>query len=543
MTTTPKKKTSTKSTAAKSSAKGTSKSAASGAKKTPKKKARRKKKDGGKGLLLAFLAGLLLASAGFWFLRGVTLPEPAETRGQIAQVESTKAPPEKQTAAVTDRKASEPRKPAQSKAVEKDSTKSSPPPQAQSAQPPSRPPDKTADAAEDQRETARNNAIASALIDLQSLPYEESLTVTLDDRIRQIDYALMQAAWFEKLPARALRLALIEDRLEGVEPYQYQTIDILPGQKSGPFLEALRDCLQAWAEGAVFKATERGTGKERWTISVNGVETHSLRLYPGKAEFPPLPGAREDTRIPDGSAVAPPAGEAFAHARPRPRRAGEVPKLTIVIDDLGASRSAINKLLALNYPVTFAFWPHGAHTREGAAAAHAKGREILVHLPMEPLGYPKVQPGPNVLLTSMDKSVIRRITEAGIAAVPFASGLNNHMGSRFTQFAPGVDAVLGVLRERGLFMLDSLTHNRSVFALQARRLGVEHYRRNVFLDVEHPRAKVLDALRKAEKIALLTGQAVAIGHPLPETLAALQDWQHRRNKEVRIVRLRDLAQD
>ena len=228
---------------------------------------------------------------------------------------------------------------------------------------------------------------------------------------------------------------------------------------------------------------------------------------------------------------------------PRLRFAGEDPKLAIVIDDMGFNESALRQLLNLDFPVTLAFLPHGKHTRSGAMAAHIKGGEVLVHQPMEPIGYPQVRPGPNALLTGMSEGQIRRILEATIAAVPHAVGLNNHMGSRFTQQADGVSVVIRVLKERGMFMLDSLTHKDSVFADQGRSLGIEHYSRDVFLDAAPFREKVLEELYRAEAIALYTGQAVAIGHPHPETLAALRDWQRLRNREVRIVQLRELRQD
>ena len=160
---------------------------------------------------------------------------------------------------------------------------------------------------------------------------------------------------------------------------------------------------------------------------------------------------------------------------------------------------------------------------------------------MEPLGYPRVRPGPNPLLVGMPADRIQAILEQSIAAVPHAVGLNNHMGSRFTQHAAGVDVVAATLKRHGLFALDSLTHNRSVFAAEARRYGLATYQRNVFLDVTASRSKILNELQRAEHIALLTGQSIAIGHPLPETLAALKEWQRLRNNEVRLVRLQDLG--
>jgi polysaccharide deacetylase 2 family uncharacterized protein YibQ len=216
--------------------------------------------------------------------------------------------------------------------------------------------------------------------------------------------------------------------------------------------------------------------------------------------------------------------------------------LVIVMDDLGASRPALEQLLALDYPVTFAFWPHGAATRSGAAQALAKSREVIVHQPMEPLGYPEVRPGPNVLMSGMSPEQIRDRLEAALAAVPGAGGLNNHMGSRFTQNPEGVRVVADFLKDRGLFLLDSCTHPRSVFGPEGKRRGAEVYLRDVFLDALPGRGKALEELRRAEGIALRRGWAVAIGHPLPETLIALKDYERLRDKNIRLVRLRDLRE-
>ena len=512
---------------------GKTQKAAPAKKSAAPKRRSRKKKSGGNGILLAFVAGLIIASAAFWFFRDASPPDLGSFMAGLTQ----QAPPgASDSKEMQQRQSGQPDRQGSQKGGGKSVADTSgragdastgrplPPVPSVSSAPtaPAVPP--ATEAA--RRDAARSSAVASALKDLQDLPYEEALEVSLDDHVRQMDYAVMQAAWLRGLAPGSLRLAAVEDRTAKGEHYRHQVIEVLPGAASADFIKTLRECLGKWAEGAA--VNESGGG--RWLLSVNGVTTHELRLYPGKSEFP------------TSAAVHTPPAETTPTVVSRPRHPDAEPRLVIVIDDLGASKSAVDSLLALDYPVTFAFWPHAGHTRAGAMAAHAKGREVIVHLPMEPVGYPQVKPGPNVLLTGMDSGRIQAITEAGIAAVPHAAGLNNHMGSRFTQSAPGVAAVLSVLKRRGLFMLDSLTHSRSVFAAEAGRMGVPHYRRNVFLDVEHSRAKVLEALRKAEKIALLSGQAVAIGHPLPETLAALKEWQRLRNKNVRIVRLRDLQQ-
>ncbi|MDR2800254.1 MAG: divergent polysaccharide deacetylase family protein [Desulfovibrio sp.] len=238
-------------------------------------------------------------------------------------------------------------------------------------------------------------------------------------------------------------------------------------------------------------------------------------------------------------APSPEEGSPFPY--PAGQGAGGEPCLVIVMDDLGASRQALEQLLSLDYPVTFAFWPHGTATRSGSAQARAKGREVIIHQPMEPLGYPAVRPGPNVLMNGMNPEQIRIRLQAALDAVPGAQGLNNHMGSRFTQNREGVRVVADFLRERGLFLLDSFTHPRSVFGPEGRRAGAEVYSRDVFLDALPGREKVLEELRRAEAIALRRGWAVAIGHPLPGTLIALKDYERLRDRNIRLVRLRDLS--
>ena len=234
-----------------------------------------------------------------------------------------------------------------------------------------------------------------------------------------------------------------------------------------------------------------------------------------------------------------PLGDGKERTVPR-RQPGQPPMLVVVMDDLGMGITPVKRLIALNFPVTFAFWPHGSHTQEGATMAHRAGEEVLVHFPMEPVRYPKVKPGPNALLRTMTAQDVATAVQEGLAKVPHAVGLNNHMGSRFTQNKPGVQAVLDVLQRNGLFMLDSLTHPRSVFYTEAVRRGMQAYCRNVFLDVQHDKKSILARLRQTEAEAKRYGVAIAIGHPLPETLAALEEWQHTRDAGVRVVRLQDL---
>lgn len=495
-------KTTKSSTAAKSKAKPSTARASAKPKAAPKKRKKKSKRGDSflPSLLTAFIAGLLMAAVCFF---GITHINEKKNKAQLAS-----HPP---TQSVQAQRGSDPGKGVLPRINEGKDTQG----KISSGT-------NKVEGNVSLLTSSEEEAIASALVELQALPYEEALHVPLDERIRQVDYALMQAAWQQNLPATRTRLASVQDKKSGQENYHFQTIDILPGKTADSYIQTLRENLQTWSGNAIL----RKKSTNEWLISLDGIDTHHIRLYPGQEQF------TEEAQ--QSSQQTPRSSPALV------RPSGQTAKLVIVIDDLGESMQAIDRLLRLEYPVTFAFWPHASHVAEGAKKAHKKGKEILVHLPMEPLGYPNVAPGPGVLLTNMSSQQITRQVEAGIAKVPHAVGLNNHMGSRFTQNKAGVDAVIAVLKQRRMFMLDSMTDPRSVFAKEGQRLGITHYKRNVFLDVTHSRKAILAQLRQAERIALLTGQSIAIGHPLPETLSALEEWQRLRDRSVRIVRLQDL---
>jgi uncharacterized protein len=213
--------------------------------------------------------------------------------------------------------------------------------------------------------------------------------------------------------------------------------------------------------------------------------------------------------------------------------------LTIVIDDLGESISAAHSLASLDYPVTFAIWPRSSYAKEIADVASAFSREIIIHQPMEPMSA-DAKPGPGAVYVDMTSEDIRATLRANFKLIPGAVGLNNHMGSKFTQNREAVREVALEAKESGFFVLDSMTHAKSVFFNEAKRQGLIAFRRNVFIDNVKEVQSTLHQLKKAERIALAKGTAIAIGHPYPTTLLALQEWEKQRNGRVAVVKLSEL---
>jgi polysaccharide deacetylase 2 family uncharacterized protein YibQ len=204
---------------------------------------------------------------------------------------------------------------------------------------------------------------------------------------------------------------------------------------------------------------------------------------------------------------------------------GESPKIAIVIDDFGYNSSDVaTGIIDLDYPITISILPHTPQSASMAAAARRAGKEILVHIPMEPRGYPDADPGEGALMKDDTREQLLRGVDSALDDVPYAVGANNHMGSAFTSQHIPMRVVMGRLRERGLYFLDSMTSPESVGVSEARRAGVPVARNRLFIDSpldESGRIDVDSQMSELVEIARKSGSAIGIGHPHPETLRAL----------------------
>lgn len=197
--------------------------------------------------------------------------------------------------------------------------------------------------------------------------------------------------------------------------------------------------------------------------------------------------------------------------------------VAVIVDDMGSSLNEAKELLSINIPLTFSIIPGLPKVKSVADAAHSAGQEVMVHIPMEPLGYPKQRLESNGLLVSQTEGEISARTVSLISAVPHAKGANNHMGSRFTEQEEKMLPVLKVLKERGQYFIDSKTTPRSTGYAVAERLGVKAAARNVFLDNVQDVAAIKKQLYSAAEMSKRKGGVIAICHPHPATIAALKE--------------------
>jgi polysaccharide deacetylase 2 family uncharacterized protein YibQ len=218
------------------------------------------------------------------------------------------------------------------------------------------------------------------------------------------------------------------------------------------------------------------------------------------------------------------------------RPAGALAKLAIVLDDAGASLDVVKEMERLPLTVAVAVLPNAARSAEVARGLGAQGRELLLHMPMEPLGNHGPGPGEGAVEVGLPAQEIHSRVENALEVVRGVRGVNNHMGSRATADRAAMEAVMDALASRGLYFLDSRTTPDTVAEEAARRSGTPALHRDVFLDVVSEPEAIRHALEQAVARAQAQGSAVAIGHVHPLTIEILAHELARLGPDVRLVR-------
>lgn len=227
-----------------------------------------------------------------------------------------------------------------------------------------------------------------------------------------------------------------------------------------------------------------------------------------------------------------------AHREPAFRSAQ---RLAIIIDDMGNDRTEDDAVIALPYPVTVSVLPHLPLSTAIADEAARRGDEVMLHLPMQPDSESTAHEAVE-LRPGMSAKEVRSVFAGMLETVPHAAGVNNHEGSKATADPQLMDALMPALRERGLFFVDSRTTASTVAYNTARRYGVRAASRKVFLDDSLDANAIEKQIDLAVKDADRDGQAIAIGHPHPETIATLRQMLPRLKEHgIQLVFASDLA--
>lgn len=220
-------------------------------------------------------------------------------------------------------------------------------------------------------------------------------------------------------------------------------------------------------------------------------------------------------------------------------------KVAIVIDDFGNNMEGTDQMLSLPIPLTVAVMPFLPSTKKDAISAHEKGYQVIVHLPMEPRHGKASWLGPNAITSNLSDQEIRRRVLAAIADVPYAIGMNNHMGSKVTSDERIMRIVLSVCKEKGLFFLDSKTNYWSIVSKIGNDLNVPVIENNLFFDdlythrhIEKQSKLLLERVKKEPTI-------IAIGHVGPPgeiTSNVIKEYIPKIKQEASFVFLSQLVE-
>ena len=198
-------------------------------------------------------------------------------------------------------------------------------------------------------------------------------------------------------------------------------------------------------------------------------------------------------------------------------------QIAIIIDDVGLDQKRAREVMDLPSFVTVSLMSYAHNAQDWADLARSKGHELMMHVPMQPV-YQNINPGPDALRNDLSPEEIRQRLEVNLSHFTGYIGINNHMGSQFTQNSRGMSIVMDVLHEKGLAFIDSVTIGNSVGYSVASHFNVPTAARDIFIDNELNRSSINSLLSQLETLAQRHGTAIAIGHPHDVTIEALKAW-------------------
>jgi uncharacterized protein len=219
-------------------------------------------------------------------------------------------------------------------------------------------------------------------------------------------------------------------------------------------------------------------------------------------------------------------------------------KAAIIIDDFGGCTGGAEKFLEGEIPITVAVMPFTDHSTEHAVWAHKNGFEVMIHLPMQPIRGKRSWLGPKPITIDLSTNEVKQRVYDAIKDVPYAKGLNNHMGSLAVADEHIVQAIVEVAKEKNLFIVDSGTSPDSKFPEITKKLGVPLIKRDVFLDDILSTSHVRKQMEKLAKVTELKGQGLAIGHVgIKGEACSAGVWQSMdmfKKRNIKIVPVSDL---
>ena len=198
------------------------------------------------------------------------------------------------------------------------------------------------------------------------------------------------------------------------------------------------------------------------------------------------------------------------------------PQIAIIIDDLGYRLDAGRRAIELPGPITFAVLPGTPRAKTLAQHAHALGKEVLLHLPLQAKPDDAAQEPIGINL-DMSRAEFDETFDVALTSVPHAIGVNSHRGSLLTRHPGHMRWLMEEIQAReNLFFIDSFTTHQSIALQMADEVGVDARKRDVFLDPDRSAETVAREFERMKRLADRRGSIIVIGHPYAATLDLLE---------------------
>lgn len=331
--------------------------------------------------------------------------------------------------------------------------------------------------------------------------YEDLARLTIEQKVRRADVGVFAALDDLRVDASEVHFEVVKKKEKGGLVWEYAEIRVGVREKPDPLkikgFMSLR--LKPKVKGLRLSVKRATRSRVVADVLIDGLVTHRLKFGPVKPFTPRVPA--------------------------------RVPVAAIVLDDVGYDISMAQSFMELHPSISISVLPGSPFGRGIAKRAESMGRDVLLHVPMEPYNGNFVRSLGAYLSLSMGAGELRRTFEGFLDKVPQAVGVNNHMGSSFTEDPDKMRIVLDLLKERGLFFLDSRTSSRSQGYRVAREIGLKSAERDVFLDHFEDPGSIQIQLERLIALARRNGRAIAIVHPHRISLEVLMRELERIERE------------
>lgn len=329
-------------------------------------------------------------------------------------------------------------------------------------------------------------------------------------------------AWLSRIPHPFAGEPVITAEIPAVDDVKTGSIDKV--EESAP-----TDVTEQPVEEETVQSEESFEPAEVGTIKITGAQEPEI-IIPANRPLKAAPIAAVTEQTPDGPLPKIGAGgkrpsSVYAATVPMSALSQDQPKIVLLLGGMGLNARLTEKAIhELPGDVSFGFAPYGNNLQNLVNKARARGHEVMLQLPLEPAGYPAINPGPNTLLTDVSEEENLAALHWNMTRFSGYTGITNYMGTRFLSEHSQLRPVLAEMKKRGLVFLEDAGVAGSAASDIARTVGLSIRKSEIVIDANPDAENIAAALRKLEKQALSQGIAIGTGTGLEVTIEEVSRW-------------------